>query len=845
MMQSGIVKAAISLACTTLLAAALAVPLGPLPAPGPLLSPVGGFWSAARDGRFRESERVTFAGVDGTVTIVRDKYGVPHIFAQSDEDAAFALGYLHARERLAQMDIQRRAAAGTLAELVGPDALEDDKFMRGIGLRRAAEATLAALDPNDPALAVMQAYAEGVNAYLEKSLPNNLPLEYKLLGVQSAAEWTVLDQLTFAKYMAWDLTSSFDDLYLTALTEKMGAEMVAELFPFDRPYESPIVGRDSILPYSTARPEVGQDSILSYLPYSAAIDEIIARAAAADQLRRPGDWRGSNNWAVSGALTESGKPILAADPHLGYQLPSLWYAAHIVTPDQNVYGATLAGLPFVVIGHTRNIAWGLTNTQADVIDFFAEKINPQNPNQYWRDGGWQEMTVVDEAIRVRGGETVHYPVQVTAHGPILTEKGFAVAMQWTGSEATFEARALYRLNHAEDYAAFVDALRDFQVPAQNFAYADTAGNIAVWSAGRYPVRSSGDGRTIADGSTGERDWIGFIPFDETPHVLNSESGYVLSANQRPATPDYLYYLGWQWDPSYRARRIEQVLTEGGGFAAADMQSLQFDSKDTLAESLLPVMLPAASGAASDGLNQSALESLSTWDYRMSIHSSAATIWARWLDTFRRMTWADEWKAAGFEFDEDGSQLKDWGSWGFNGDNEYQPPLELWEWMVREDLNSAYFDDVSTSAIETRDDLIRASFAEAVASLVADYGDDLSNWRWGDHHRLEVKHLFDIDALNRGGLPLDGNGNSPNGQSDGLTSDGGPSWRMVVDMSDVAGSFGVYPGGQSGSPLRPHYDDFISLWAQGQYFEMYFPETPDAMDAANVESILTIEHDQAP
>ncbi|MBI3360237.1 MAG: penicillin acylase family protein, partial [Chloroflexi bacterium] len=691
-MRPPLVKTIISLVFTIALTVVLAIPLGPLPALGPLLSPVGGLWSAARDGRFGDEEHLGFTGVKENVTIVRDNFGVPHIFAQSDEDAAFALGWLHARERLAQMDLQRRNASGTLAELVGPDAVEDDKFMRDIGLRRAAQATLAAMPADDPALKAMQAYADGVNAYLEKIAPNNLPLEYKLLGVHGVAGWTVLDELTFAKFMA------------------IGRG------PHPRP-----------LSHGETRVDL-------------AIHDILSRAASAGQLRHPGDWRGSNNWAVSGARTASGKPLLASDPHLGYQLPSLWYAAHIVTPTQDVYGVTLVGMPAVIIGHTRNVAWGLTNTQADVIDFFAEKIDPDNANQYWHDGAWQDVETVDEAINVRGGAAVHHPVRITAHGPILTQHGVTVAMQWTGSGPTFEARALFNLNHAENYDQFVEAVRDFQVPAQNFAYADTAGNIAIWSAGKYPIRKSGDGRTVADGATGERDWVGFVPLEAVPHAINPERGYLLSANQRPAPANYPYALGWQWDPSYRARRIEQTLSAGHALTVADMQALQFDSKDTLAESLLPVMLPVIApdvARSYGGPSSSALTELTKWDYRMATDSIAATIWARWAETFRRMTWADEWKAAGFEFDAEGKMLKDWGAWGFNGDNEYQPPLELWEWMVREKPDSPFFDDASTPGkVETRDDLIRPSFAAAIDSLVADYGSDTASWRWGDHHKLE-------------------------------------------------------------------------------------------------------------
>lgn len=822
------VKSLIALGATFLIASLLALPLGPLPALGPLLSPIGGFWSAAKDDAYLPQETIHLAGLKDKVTVVRDVYGIPHIFAQNDEDAAFVIGYLHAKDRLAQMDLQRRVAEGTMAALVGPDALQDDQFMREVGLRRAAQASLALMPADDPSLLAMQAYADGVNAYIRSIEPDNLPLEYKLLGVREVEPWTVLDELSFSKYMGWDLVHSFDDLYMTTLVEKMGAQKVAELFPIMR--DQP--------PFIPNWPP--NETPLGSLPASpqldAAVASIMSRAARANQLNQPDEWHGSNNWAIGPSLSSTGKPILASDPHLGYQLPSLWYTAQIVTPSQDVYGVTLAGVPFVVIGHTRDIAWGLTNTQADVIDFFAERTNPDNPHQYWHNNQWNDMQIVDEAIQVRGGSTVHDMVRLTDHGPIISKQGYNVAMQWTGAQPTFEARALYQLNHAEDYASFVNALKDWQVPAQNIAYADTKGNIAIWSPGLYPLRKTGLGRTVVDGASGDYDWVGYIPFDQVPHELNPSQGYVESANERPTPDTYPYYLGWQWDPNSRGLRIRQFLSQCNPCNVSDMQALQYDAKDVYAEQLLPIMIPAVT--PQDATQQAALDQMKTWNDFTGTDSIAATIWTRWLINFRRATWQDDWQAAGFQFNQDGS-LKDWEAWGFNGDNEYQPPIEYWISLVKSQPDSPYFDDMTTQAkVETRDDLIQASFVKTVTELVQLYGPDLNNWQYGKNHVLKIPHLLDVDVLNRGGQPIPGDGNSPNGQSNGGPSDAGPSWRMVVDFSDMANSFGVYPGGQSGSPIDPHYDDFIPLWVAGKYFPMLFPSTPSGIDNRNIENTMT-------
>jgi len=822
-------KPILALLATIIVASLLAISLGPLPALGPLLSPVGGFWSAAKDDTFQSQEQLNLPGLKNKVTVIRDVYGIPHIFAQNDEDAAFAVGYLQAKERLAQMDLQRRNAAGTMAALVGSSALQDDEFMRDVGLQRAAQASLDQMKPDDPSLLAMQAFANGVNAYINSIEPNNLPLEYKLLGVKQVQPWTVLDEMTFAKYMAWDLIHSFDPMYFTTLVEKMGAQKVYNLFPVNRPIETPFI------PTWPAN-ETPLTSVSPSLQLDLAIASILNRAKQANQLNQPNAWHGSNNWVISGSRSATGKPILASDPHLGYQLPSLWYIVQIVTPTQNVEGVVLAGLPFVIIGHTRNIAWGLTNTQADVMDFFTEKINPNNPNQYWHNNQWNDMQVVDEVIYVHGGQPVHYPVHITDHGPIISKQGFNVAMEWTGALPTLDMRAFYNLNHAEDYNAFVNALKDYKVPPQNFAYADTKGNIAIWSAGLFPIRKTGDGRMIVDGSSGDYDWTGFIPFDQVPHALNPAQGFIWSANDRPAPLNYPYYLGYQWDPNSRGTRIHQRLMQCNPCTVADMEALQYDSKDVYAEAILPTMIAAI--APKDDFESAALNQMKSWNYFTTTDSIAATIWVNWLINFRHATWQDDWEAAGFQFNADGT-IKDWDAWGFNGDNEYQPPFEVFEDMVLHQPNSPYFDDLTTKdKVETRDDIIRSSFEKTLSDLKQQYGSDLNAWQYGKNHVSDIPHLLDVPVLNRVGIPIPGDGNSPNGQSNGGPSDGGPSWRMVVDFSNIANSVGAYPGGQSGSPISPDYDNFIPLWAQGKYFPLLFPAAPDQIDAKNIESTLT-------
>lgn len=815
------------------------IPLGPLPALGNLLSPIGGLWTVAQRVGFTAQEQINLPAMSANATVEIDDLGVPHIFAESDEDAAMVLGYLHARQRLAQMDLQRRVASGRLAALVGTDGLEEDRFMRTVGLHRAAAASLANMEPDEPALKMLEAYSAGVNAYIAEVEPHHLPLEYKLLGVRNVEPWTPLDSLTFAKFMAWDLSHSWDDLFMADLQDALGPEIVANLYPIDRPYDVLMVDQwppeeaeeQETEEEDSAPPEEGDEA--HFAPRTAlslARQDILAQAAAAGQLHAPTFELGSNNWAVGGTKTAAGTTILSSDPHLGYQLPSLWYQAHMVTPEMNVSGVTLVGVPFVVIGHTERIAWGLTNTQADVVDYFVERTNPENENEIWFEGAWRPVETVEEVIPVRGGRDETEMITVTSHGPVLTRRGRTVSMRWTGLDPSFELRAFYKLNHAQNYEAFLDGLRDFHVPAQNFAYADAGGNIAIWSAGKYPIRATGNGRVPVPAATGTYEWTGFIPFEELPHIFNPAEGYVFSANTRPVPPEYPYYLGWQWDPGYRGRRIEAILGENGTVDMTDMQTAQYDTVDTLAMEMVPILLEVYDELQFGGQAEAqAIALLEAWDYRMSADASAPMVWRHWIQTFREMTWKDEFEASGAPMDH---------TWGFSGTNSWQPTLEYFEQLVREEPQSSWFDNVTTTAVvETRDDIIAESFSQAVLRLQESYGGNPDQWRWGAHHHLHLEHLLDAAPLNRGGQEMAGGNGTINAQGWDEQVGGGPSWRMIVQF-DPLQAVGAYPGGQSGHPLSPHYDDLIEAWRSGDLPPMHFPETPGTMPAEVLETTLT-------
>lgn len=800
--------------------------------------------------------------LDAPVEVIHDRRGVPHIYGQSIEDVHAVLGALHVRDRLWQMELQRRIASGTLAEVAGEGAFEQDRLMRALGIRRTCEEALRSGLLGPQVESSLLAYAEGVNAALAAIPDERLPSQFRALGIRPAP-WTPVDSLAWTKYMGWDQSGSDTDLWLGEMVERLGADTVEELWPMERPYERAAIpnwrasgvpegmsidgdraaargGMDVLDGVAEARSTTSVQSIASIQSTASTTALGPAFRALGERLRAAGLLRversfGSNNWVVAGSRTVSGRPILANDPHLGLRIPSIWYAAHMVAPGMNVSGVTFAGSPFVVIGANDRIAWGLTNMQADAVDYFVETVDPENPARYLHRGRSKEFVERVEEIRVLGeAEPRKVVVRSTVHGPVEEVAGRRLSMQWTGLGVTLELRAIAGLNFARGLKDFLEAIRFLDIPAMNLVFADVEGNIALAPHGDLPVRGRGRGRVPADGASGEFDWTGFIPRDRLPLSINPPQGFLASANGRPVGGGYPYDLGALWDPSYRYRRIHDMLSKAERIAPEDMIRFQLDAYDKCAEEFVPVLLRAIEGApapesdpgGASSARARAIEVLRAWNFECLPDHPAPTIFAAWFNLFRESVWNDEWKARGFEMPG--------GSWGFSGDNRREPALEVLERMTREQPDSVWFDDRATSARETRDDILLRSFDLAMERLRAAHGDDPTAWRWGAVNRLRLRPMSPDPAFARGGMELASGPFTVNPGGDGGDVTAGASWRMIAALGSPAKVFGAYPGGQSEDPSSPAYDDWVQPWAIGGYHAIPMHARPE--DFAEGEAV---------
>jgi penicillin amidase len=764
--------------------------------------------------------------LESTVRIVRDRHAIPHIYARTVEDAVCALGYVHAQDRMWQMDMFRRMSQGRLAEILGESVLEQDIFCRTLGFKLAAEKCLAAMDDEALPFRSLTAYCRGVNARVESTPPDELPDYFKMLGY-GMERWDPIDTVAFLRYVAWMLCGSFDDLWLLTVADKLGADGIDELFPHDRPYETPIVPDKKGSKPRLFRSEVPED-VPGLLD---AAREILDRA------QRTGFWQsanggvGSNNWAVDGTKSSTGKPILCNDPHLAFSLPSLWYLAHLAADDLNVAGGTFPGIPGILVGRNDHIAWGLTNTQADVVDYFYERVHPKDESKYRHGARWRRFEVVEEEFAVRGAESRTVPIHISVHGPVLTREGQAVTMQWAGYEPSDEVRAFLEINCAKNFDDFLGALRNVGVPAQNFAYADKDGTIAIVPAGRFPIRKHGFGRVAHDGSGGQFDWRGFVPFEKLRYLLNPDCRYVASANQRPVGASFPYYLGWQWDAGYRARRINHLLAVNQVVSVEDMKRFQLDVHDGAAEAFLPALFLAFEGDEPDELTAKALALLKVWDCKATPDSVATTIWMSWFHSLRDAIWEPVWRGAGASPE---------GSWGFADENAWCPPVEVLEQILREQPDQAMPDRRDIPGGDALDALLRDTFRKALHALIIKAGEDMRAWKWGRFNRAKFESIADIEELSRKDIPIGGTVYtlSPGGKLREVES--GATFRFIADFSNPDEALVIYPGGQSEDGSSPHYAEFIDGWAKGEYIQLLCYHSPERIPESHIESEMILE-----
>ncbi len=737
---------------------------------------------------------VTLEGLSRTVDIYRDEYGIPHIYAQDRDDLMFAVGFVSAQDRLWQMDLTRRAATGRLAEIFGERVIAADLLARTIGFERIAKRQVEKLSPNE--LAALEAYSRGVNACIER-LPA-LPIEFRLRKYEPKP-WRPSDSLAISRVLAWQLSKNYkSELAMLRIASRLDPARAAELgstYPEGGPFIIPIeiAGAPIMTPY--------------FDKGARQLDEIIGTSG------------GSNCWALGPSLTTTGAPILANDPHLsGTRMPSIWYFVHMVGGGYDVIGGLAPGIPIPLLGHNRRIGWGITNMNADVQDVYLERINPDDPNQYEYDGEWKDMETRVERIDFRtedgGLSHIEKTIRSTVRGPIINSISpgvvKAVSLSWTGFEPTPDIEALIGINLAGNWEEFRAALAKFAVAPQNFIYADVDGNIGYVGAGRIPIRLSGDGTIPQSGWTSKNGWDGYVPFEEMPSILNPRAGYIVTANNKVVPDEYEHFISAQWAPPYRYRRIAELIESGGPHDVQSVARMQSDSKSLLAESIITKLAPALDDLSDPKLRRAA-DYLRRWDFDNTVDSVPATIYHEFFLRLAKNTFRDDMGGELVEM-----YLDDYYLW-----------LERFVKLL-EDENSHWFDNRRTKEIETRNDVVVRSFAEAVASLEKKLGGNMSKWAWGRVHKLEFRHPFDEifiarKIFNLGPYPFPGDGETVNRGTFGFNEPYDvtmtASIRHVMDFSRLGRTLGIHTTGQSANPASDHYGDFAEKWLGGDYVTM--------------------------
>jgi penicillin amidase len=758
---------------------------------------------------------VTVSGLSAPVEVLRDRWGVPQIYAQNEHDLFFAQGYVHAQDRLWQMEFNRRVSSGTLSAALGEGTLDLDRFLRTLGLRQAAERDWAMVD--EETRTVLEAYAQGVNTYIETHR-KRLPLEFSLLGVDPAP-WTPIDSLAWGQVMSLFLSHNYEfELLRADMIAELGERAAAELLP---PYsrEGPVI----------VPPEAGG---YAWLQGSRVCANPLAELVQDTSL----DW-GSNNWVVHGSRTASGLPLLANDMHLGLDMPSIWYEIGLHGSRFSSVGYSFPGAPAVIVGHNGQIVWGVTTLPADVQDLYIEKLDDaQHPTHYEFEGAWQELEIREEIIEVKDGEAVTLQVLTTHHGPIINDvvgdlaEAQPLALRWTSLEGVRLFQSVLRLNLAANWDEFRQALRLWDGPSQNFVYADLEGNIGYQAPGLIPVRAPGHQGTVpVPGWTGEYEWQGYVPFDEMPSSLNPPTGFVASANNKVTSDDYAYYLAFEWAAPYRSQRITDLLAANDRASPEDMSRIQADTYSLPAEALRPILLAVE---PQDDLEAQALALVETWDLRLEKDSAGASIYNTWYWFLVQNTLRD---------DLDNDLLESYLGSG----NTHVPMMA----SLAQDGSNPWFDDVTTPESESLNDMAGQSLTDAVTWLQAGYGDDPAGWAWG---RLHTK-TFIHQPLGQSGLRLLENlfnGGPIPARGDGFTVDAagysfvqpfamgaGVSQRLVVDVADLDAARSIHTTGQSGHLFHPHRQDMIPLWQNVEYHNLPFSRE---VVEAGAEAILLLK-----
>jgi penicillin G amidase len=757
------------------------------------------WWSQKR--LAQQDGQMTLPGLRSKVEVIHDAWGVPHIYASNREDLFFAQGFVHAQDRFWQMEFQRRLVAGRLAEVFGPLAVPADRWMRILGMYRTAEQE-AEMIKNSSLQPVIEAYVAGVNAYLDKK---SLPVEFSIL-LYDPEPWTASDSLGWSKMMAWMMSTNWEsELFRQKLFEKLGKDLALQL---------------------ELESEQCWPLVLD-LPDELRFERQLAEFARSWGGPGPREGVGSNNWVLAGSRTASGKPILANDMHLLLTAPAVWYENHLSAENYNVTGVSLPGIPMIVSGHNGRVAWGLTAGFADVQDLFEENIRrtPEGMVEYEYKGEWLPADVRQEEIRVRGGSSETEEVIVTRHGPIIngmleTPPERTYALKWTANEtsgSTFQS--VWSINMARDCYEFREGLRLWSTPVLNVVYADVDGNIAYTLAGKVPIRADGHGEVPVEGWSGACEWIGTIPYEEMPHLFNPPSGFIATANNRVAGPDYPYWLGWDYVSGDRAERIIELILSQPEIDLAYIRRMQMDQVSPSAQTIAHAI---GELRPEDPRLARVAERMEKWDGTLAADSAEAAIYQ--VFTRQLLHTLLEKQLGDLMSDYSGAQknsLSGPNVWGHHS----------WEWLRREITrsDSPWFGPKNG---ENREHLLLQALQKTVDYMTETQGPDLYEWKWGVFHKVSFQHqlgrLKPLDQVfNRGPYPAGGDGNTIWATAtlfdrvDSTDGTVGPPFRFIADLSDLRRSLGLMAPGNSGQPGSPHYDDQITAWYEGEYHPMFY------------------------
>jgi penicillin amidase len=775
-------------------------------------------------------QTLNLAGLRERVTIRKDERGIPYIEAKNEADLYFAQGYVTASDRLWQMDLYRRSMRGELAEIFGSAVLEEDKRHRIYGFAKISEANAA--NASGPVRAALEAYARGVNAFIESRDQKSLPLEFQIIGYKPRA-WTIADSLVIGKLFAESLSTTWPTDVMRAALASLPPEKRSMLLPETSPLDVPIVGGDGPgkdKPARKASVRAAQSPLrLSEAGLKATLLETaLIQETTQSTLARAGvymeDRAVSNNWVVSGKRTATGKPLLANDPHLQASAPSIWYMTHLSAPGLRVAGVTAPGAPGIILGHNERIAWGATNLGPDVQDLYLEKFDPNNPRSYMTPAGWREVEVRHEEIKVRKSFTdtataiTPLDVSVTRHGPIILEKGGArYALRWNALDAqSVEFEAFYYINRARDWDEFRAALKSYRGPTQNFVYADTGGHIGYYGAGYIPIRKSGDGSVPYDGSTDDGEWTGLIPFDKLPHLYDPPKGFIMTANQRVVGRDYPYFLTHEWSAPYRAHRIQDLLGAKQKLTVEDFRAIQGDTYSYAADNFVRAAVEIARQTpttTADEKWRDAVRMMEKWDRHVDTDSHEALLAVLMRDAFRKRVieaglGADMAKAYGFN--------------SFTGPFTDRVLMERTDaWLPKEFKNYG--------------ELLRACYEDARALITKNIGADETEWTWGRYQKFNFRHpLASVPFIGQpfliAPLPQNGSISSINvGQS--------VSMRLIADTSDWDNTRHSITLGESGDPNSPHWKDQLADWRAAT--PRAFPFNDTAINTATKETITLL------